>query len=84
MAGYNQCDAATLAAAYAFGLVRNHPFIDGHKRVAWTTARTFLLLHGHDVQASDTDKVLKVLALADGALSEAEFADWLRRGLTPI
>lgn len=84
LAAYGDPDVAALAASYAFGLAKNHPFIDGNKRAAWLAARTFLMLHGHDVGASDSEKVLKMLALAEGSLSEADFAAWLRGALTPI
>jgi death on curing protein len=71
-------DFAALAAAYAFGIVRNHPFIDGNKRTALIAARTFLLLNGVDFKASQDEKVLILLQLAEGLLTQEELADWIR------
>ena len=72
-------DLASLAAAYAYGIARNHPFIDGNKRTALVAARTFLLLNAVDLDATQDDKVLTFLALAEGAISEEELADWIRK-----
>jgi death-on-curing protein len=74
-------DVAGLDAAYAFGLSKNHPFIDGNKRVSYVAARTFLLLNGWDISADSEEKYLKMLALAEGNLSEEELADWFRNRL---
>lgn len=74
---------AALAAAYAFGIARNHPFIDGNKRTAYVVCRTFLLLNGRDVAASSEEKYITFLKLAEGSLNEDELADWLRRHLMP-
>jgi death-on-curing protein len=74
-------DLAALAAAYAFGILRNYPFIDGNKRAALVAMRTFLKLNGHDLAASQEEKYRTVLALADGRLSEEEFAEWVRAHL---
>ena len=74
-------DLATLAAAYAFGLVTNHGYRDGNKRVAFMTAYTFLGLNGWDLTASETDVVGIMLAAAEGSVSEAEIADWIRSHL---
>ena len=71
-------DLASLAAAYAYGIARNHPFVDGNKRTALVAARTFLILNGVDLEATQDDKVLTFLNLADGAISEEELADWIR------
>lgn len=83
---YEEADAAGLAAAYAFGLARNHPFVDGNKRAAAVVSETFLTLNGHALGATDAELVVAVLALAAGELSEEEMADWfrtrLREGLT--
>jgi death on curing protein len=72
-------DLASLAAAYAYGIARNHPFVDGNKRTALVAARTFLILNGVDLQATQDDKVLTFLSLAEGAISEEELADWIRK-----
>jgi death-on-curing protein len=74
-------DLAALAASYAFGSARNHPFVDGNKRVAFVVCRTFLLLNGHDVEASRQEKYLTFLALADGSLSEEGLVAWIRKRL---
>jgi death-on-curing protein len=72
-------DLACLAAVYAYGIARNHPFVDGNKRTALVAARTFLILNGVDVEATQDDKVLTFLKLAEGAISEEELADWIRK-----
>jgi death-on-curing protein len=83
LAGYQTADAATLAAAYAFGIARNHPFADGNKRTALVVSELFLALNGHALTAGDADCVLTFLALAAGDIGEAELADWFRRHLGP-
>ena len=72
-------DLASLAAAYAYGIARNHPFVDGNKRTALVAARTFLILNGVDLEATQDDKVLTFLNLAEGTISEEELADWIRK-----
>lgn len=81
-AAYGEPDAATLAAAYAFGIARNHPFIDGNKRTAAVVSETFLNLNGCQLEASDADLVVAFLALAAGELTEDELADWFRQRIT--
>ena len=71
-------DLADLAASLGYGLARNHPFIDGNKRTAHVCYRVFLALNGADLIASDEDKYVTMIALAEGSLPEAEFANWLR------
>lgn len=78
MAHCGQPDAADLAAAYGYGLARNHPFIDGNKRTAFVAVELFLDLNGWLLQADDADCVLTMMALASGSLDEAAFASWLR------
>lgn len=79
LAHYGQPDVADLAAAYAAGIVRNHPFVDGNKRTALVAAGVFLALHGFRLVADDADKVLTVLGLVTGEVSEEQFGQWLRR-----
>ncbi len=79
LALYGEPDAAALAAAYAFGIARNHPFVDGNKRTAAVVAETFLMLNGHALAATDAELVVAILALAAGDLSEDELADWFRQ-----
>ena len=74
-------DLAALAAAYAYGIARQHPFVDGNKRTAWVVARLFLPLNGHDLKASQEEKYRTMMVLAAGSLSEAQFADWIRAHL---
>lgn len=81
LAAYGQPDAADLAAAYAWGIARNHPFVDGNKRMAAVISETFLAVNGQSLQASDAELVVAMLALAAGELSEAELADWFRSRL---
>ena len=75
---YGETDLAALAASYAFGVSRNHPFVDGNKRTGWVLARTFLLLNGKDFGGSEEDAISNMTALASGSLDGAQFADWLR------
>jgi death-on-curing protein len=81
LAHYGDPDAAALAAAYGFGLARNHPFVDGNKRTAFVAVELFLALNGWDLVADDAQCVMTMLALAAGDLSEEEFAQWLREHL---
>lgn len=83
LAAYGRPDAADLAAAYGFGVTRNHPFIDGNKRTGFIATKLFLLLNGRDLQAGSIDTVRIMLSLAEGHLSEADFADWIRRHMPP-
>ena len=72
-------DIPTLAAAYGFGLVRNHPYRDGNKRVGFLVIATFLGMNGYDLRATDADVVTEILALADGRVSEEELTGWIRQ-----
>ncbi len=76
-------DIADLAASLAFGLARNHPFVDGNKRTATVTCETFLRINGTHLAATDADFYINILALAEGRLTSAEFATWLRENLRP-
>jgi death-on-curing protein len=84
LAANGTADVAGLAAAYGFGLARNHPFADGNKRTAFVAVELFLILNGHELAADDGDCVLTMLALAAGELDEQAFADWIREHLRPI
>ena len=83
LAAYGDPDVASLAAAYGFGVVRNHPFVDGNKRAALIATELFLALNGFDLVVDDAECVLVILALAAGELKEAEFAAWLRGHIEP-
>ncbi len=74
-------DLAALAASLAFGLARNHPFVDGNKRTAHVCYRAFLALNDAELIATDEEKYIAMLRLAEGSLGETEFADWLRAHL---
>jgi len=78
---YGDPDAAALAAAYAFGVARNHPFVDGNKRTAAVVAETFLVLNGFVLDATDAELVVAMLDLAAGGMGEDELADWFRSHL---
>jgi len=71
-------DIFTLAAAYGFGVAKNHPFVDGNKRTAFQCMYVFLLINGFEITATEVDTVVTILALADGSLSEPELAKWLK------
>jgi death on curing protein len=71
-------DLAGLAAAYAFGIARNHPFVDGNKRAAYVAMEVFLMINGFDLEIEDEDAIATFRALAAGDLSEDELATWIR------
>jgi death-on-curing protein len=75
---YGKPSLFDLAAAYAFGLVRHHPFLDGNKRIGFTTAVLFLELNGRRFVAAEADATLKTLALAARELDETGYAAWLK------
>jgi len=81
LAAYGEPDAAALAAAYAFGLARNHGFADGNKRTAWITARVFLADNGLKLRFAPEDAVLVMEKLAAGQMTEEEMAAWFRERL---
>jgi death-on-curing protein len=83
LAHYETPDAADLGAAYAFGIARNHPFVDGNKRTAFVAAELFLALNGLDRNAEDGACVVTMLAVAAGQMDEATFARWLRAQSAP-
>ena len=80
---YAEATVFDLAAAYAFGIVRNHPFVDGNKRVALLAAALFLIEHDVEIGASDDAVVTSVLSLADGSMDEGGFALWLHNNAGP-
>lgn len=79
---YGEIDLCALAAAYAYGVARNHPFTDGNKRTAWVLARLFLALNDVRVGFAPEDAIKMVLALASGSLGEAEVAKWFKARLS--
>ncbi len=80
---YGEPDFADLAASYASGLAKNHPFVDGNKRAAFLAVGMFLYLNGYRLQTSQAEATLTVLGLAAGETSEGDFATWLRRCAIP-
>ena len=80
---YGNPDLAELSASYAFGISRNHGFLDGNKRTAFVVALVFLLDHGYELTASDEEAVAEMLAVADGEISESELATWFRSHSRP-
>ncbi len=71
-------DLADLAASLAYGLARNHPFVDGNKRTSAVACEVFIMLNDATLEADDLDLYSQYLGLADGSIEEATFADWLR------
>ncbi len=81
---YEGCaDLAVLAAAYGFGLARNHAFVDGNKRVAFLAVGVFLAINRHGLTATPVEAIDAIVALAAGAMDEAQFAQWIRAHLRP-
>lgn len=78
LVAYGKADIADLAASYAFGIARNHPFVDGNKRTAAVVSETFLMLNGHSLACSDVELVVTFLALAAGEMSAEQLAAWFR------
>ncbi len=81
---YGSPDLAELAAAYAYGIARNHPFVDGNKRTELVASRTFLLYNGYQINASPQDRLETFLALADGTMPEDDLAAWFRKWMVKI
>jgi death-on-curing protein len=84
LAAYKETDIAALAAAYCFGIAKNHPFVDGNKRAAFLAAGLFLLLNGTKLTASQADATHAVLGVAAGEISEAQFAEWIRQNCAKL
>ena len=79
LASHEECDdIAQLAAAYAYGIARNHGFADGNKRTALVIADLFLMLNGYELTSLPAENVLTILAVADGSMPEEELAAWVR------
>lgn len=78
LAAYGKPAVFDMAASYAFGVVKNHPFVDGNKRTGLAVAILFLELNGHSFNATEADATVHTLGLAAGAISEHAFAAWLK------
>lgn len=81
--GGNNVDVPALAAAYGYGIARNHAFVDGNKRTAYVVMRLFLVLNGWELVARMPERYTTMLDLAAGHLAESELADWLRANTRP-
>lgn len=75
---YGKPNVFDLAASYGFGLVKNHPFVDGNKRIGFAVSVLFFELNGYRFHAGEADAVVRTLALATGEMSEADYAEWLK------
>jgi death-on-curing protein len=85
LVAYEACDdVARLAAAYTYGIARNHGFADGNKRTALVTADLFLMLNGYELVSSPVENVLTILGVADGTLSEDELTAWIRKNIKSL
>lgn len=80
---YGETDICRLAAAYAFGIARNHPFVDGNKRTAFLAAYVFLRMNGLELVADEIGATAAILSVAAGESSEDDFAAWLRANTRP-
>jgi death-on-curing protein len=83
LAAYGAPDVADCAAAYACGIARNHPFVDGNKRSAFVALELFIELNGWSLDVDDADAVRVMLAVAVGSMEETELALWIRVHCTP-
>ena len=79
---YEKSSLEELAATVAYGIARNHPFVDGNKRTAYVCMRLFLKLNGKDITASQEEKVKVTLALASGKIEIEDLTDWIKRQLS--
>lgn len=84
LVAYGTPDIADLAASCAFGIARNHAFLDGNKPAAWVVMETFLLKNGFELVVDDYEGVATMLSVAGGSISESEFASWIRRWIQPF
>lgn len=84
LAHYGKPDIAELAACYAVGLAKNHPFVDGNKRVAFLALGLFLRLNGHRLTAEQADATMTMIAVAAGEIQEPELAQWVRKNIKAL
>ena len=83
LTAYGAPDAADLAAAYAYGLARNHGFADGNKRTAWVVARLFIADNDYTLRFDPLDAIRTMEGVAAGAIDEAQLAQWFRDRIIP-
>ena len=81
---YEKPDIFDLAASYAHGIVKNHPFLDGNKRAGFMAAYTFLGVNGFQLEAPEEEAVLQTLALAAGEIDAGAYSEWLRNSCSPV
>ena len=79
-----ESDIAELAACYGFGLAKNHPFVDGNKRIGFIASNMFLIINGSEIEALEPEVVMIMKQVAAGSLGEEEFAAWIRSVLIPM
>ncbi|MBC7602163.1 MAG: type II toxin-antitoxin system death-on-curing family toxin [Ramlibacter sp.] len=84
LAAYGEPDAADLAAAYGYGLSRNHAFIDGNKRTGYVAAELFLQFNGFSLTAEDADATVTMMAVSAGDITEKQYAAWLRMHIVEL
>ncbi len=84
LAAYGQPDFADLAAAYGVGIAKNHPFFDGNKRTAFVAVELFLMLNDYTLNASDSECIITMLAIASGNMDESSYAQWIKNNCTRI
>ncbi len=77
-------DLHSLAASYGFGLVKNHPFLDGNKRIGFVAMNMFLLVNGFEIEAPEPEVIAVMLQVADGALDESGLVEWLQSVVVPF
>lgn len=80
---YGESDLVALAALYAAGVMRNHPFVDGNKRTGFLAAYAFLYVNGLEIVADEAEVIVQCLSLAASEIDDAEFAAWLRENVRP-
>ena len=79
-----ETDLPSLAASYGFGLVKNHPFLDGNKRIGFVAMNMFLLINGFEIEAPEPEVIAVMLQVADGSLDEPGLVDWLQSVVVPF
>ncbi len=79
-----QADLPSLAASYGFGLIKNHPFLDGNKRIGFVTMNMFLLVNGYEIEVPEPELIAVMLQVADGTLDESGLVEWLRSVVVPF
>ena len=84
LVAYGDPDIADLAASYAFGIARNHPFVDGNKRTAAVVSETFLVVNGYELRCGDVELAVAFLALAAGEMTVEALGDWFRVNIVAI